>query len=125
MTESPPWSWVHEPETSRPRPNGVGRYVRPLSGRDRVVNAAFGIEVRKLRVERELSTRQLANVLGMSQPAVTQIENGKRANIDIRLLWDFAQALGVSAAHFIAVCDRAVLEIEIKQFAVRKRRTTN
>ncbi|GAB6849164.1 helix-turn-helix domain-containing protein [Paraburkholderia kururiensis] len=120
MTEAP-WSWVHEPEASRPVSKGVGRYTRPLAGRDQVVMTAFGAEVRKLRGEREFSTRHLAVILGMSQPAITQIETGRRANIDFRLVWDFAEALGVSAAHLVAVCERAVAVEELKRFTRKGR----
>lgn len=121
MTATLPWSWVHEPETSRPAAKGVGRYTRPLAGRDQVVMVAFGAEVRKLRCEREFSARQLATMLGMSQPAITQIETGKRANIDLRLVWDFAQALGVSAAHLVAVCEHAVAMEEARRIGTRGR----
>jgi transcriptional regulator with XRE-family HTH domain len=85
--------------------------------------AAFGAEVRKLRRQSEFSTRQLALMLGMSQPAITQIETGKRANIDFRLVWDFAQALGVSAAHLVTVCERPVAVEEAKRLGSKGRRT--
>lgn len=85
--------------------------------------AAFGAEVQRLRTERELSARELATMVNMSQPAITQIETGKRGNAGIRLLWDFAQALGVSASHFVSVCERAVVLEEAKRVTRKTRRT--
>jgi DNA-binding XRE family transcriptional regulator len=115
-THNKPWSWVNEPDSRRPRADGAGRYVRPLAERDRIVASSFGAEVRRLRNQRELSARRLAEMVGISQPAVTQIENGRRANIELRLLWDFAEALGVSAAHFVSVCEQGVVTAETKRF---------
>lgn len=117
-----PWSWVNEPDSRRPRAGGVGRYVRPLSERDHVVAQAFGAEVRRLREERDLSTRRLAEIVGMSQPAVTQIENGQRSNVDLRILWDFAEALSVSAAHFVSICEREVVTAKATRFPGTSRR---
>lgn len=101
------FSWVGQPEGMRPQAQKAGRYSRPLSGRDRIVAAAFGDEVRRLREKAKMSTRQLADLVGMSQPAIVYIEN-HRANVEMRLMWDFAEALGIEAAQFVAVCDRAV-----------------
>lgn len=101
------FSWVGQTEATRPSAEKAGRYSRPLSGRDKIVAAAFGDEVRRLRERAGLSTRQLASLVGMSQPAIVYIEK-HRANVELRLMWDFAEALGIEAAQFVAVCDRAV-----------------
>jgi len=103
------WSWVYEPEHHRPQAAGRGRYSRPLAVRDQLVVQSFGQEVRRLREERELSASELAMIVGVSQPTIIKIETDCRANIELRLLWDFAEALGVQPAHFLNVCEKAVL----------------
>lgn len=104
------WSWVNKPESARPPAKGPGRYVRPLAVRDRVIVSAFGTEIRRLRLERGLSTYQLAERLSMRGPAVQRIESKRMVNIDLRLVWDFADALGVRPLHLIDVCIRAIEE---------------
>lgn len=101
------WSWVGQPVSARPKATGTGRYSRPLSKRDKVVALAFGAEIRRLRKVAQMSTRQLAELVGMSQPSIVYIET-RGANIEMRLMWDFAEALGVEPMHLAAVCDRAV-----------------
>lgn len=106
-TPSIPFSWVGRQQSDRPAAGRAGRYSRPLSGRDKIVSAAFGNEVRRLRLKSGWSTRQLADLVGMSQPSIVYIEQ-HRANVELRLIWDFAEALGIEAAQFVAVCDRAI-----------------
>lgn len=101
------FSWVRQPQEKRPPAQRAGRYSRPLSGRDKIVAAAFGDEVRRLREKAGLSTYQLADVVATSQPTIVYIEN-HRASVELRLMWDFAEAFGIEAAHFVAVCERAV-----------------
>lgn len=120
MTKTKPvWSWAHQPENRRPPANRPGRYSRPLSIRDQVIAEAFGKEVCRLRELRKLSARDLARRVGMSQPWVTKIENGK-GNVELRLIWDFADALGVSPARFVRVCNEAVEAAKAKRFAVKR-----
>jgi DNA-binding XRE family transcriptional regulator len=101
------FSWVGRPSSDRPAAKGAGRYSRPLSGRDKIIAAAFGDEVRRLRKKAGMSTQQLADLVGVSQPSIVYIEK-HRANVELRLIWDFAEALGVEAAQFVSVCDRAI-----------------
>jgi ribosome-binding protein aMBF1 (putative translation factor) len=105
--KKPVWSWVDEPEHARPEAVRTGRYSRPLSIRDKIVVKAFGEEVRRLRLMRGYSTHELAKKLSMSQPNLLNLEKG-RGNVEIRLLWDFADALGVKPAAFLKVCDLAI-----------------
>lgn len=117
--EKPVWSWAHQPESQRPPATRPGRYSRPLSIRDQVIAEAFGKEVRRLRELRKLSALDLARRVGMSQPWVTKIENGK-GNVELRLIWDFADALGVSPSHFVRCCDKAVEEAKAKLFPAKR-----
>jgi DNA-binding Xre family transcriptional regulator len=47
-----------------------------------------------LRAERGLSQRDLARLLGISQPAIAKIESGKVKNVQLRTLARMAAALG-------------------------------
>ena len=108
------FSWVNQPESKRPAASGPGRYSRPLSERDKIVAAAFGDEVRRLRTAAGMSTRTLARLVGLSQPAIVYVEK-HRANVELRLIWDFAEALAVEPTQFIAICDRAVTLASLKR----------
>jgi hypothetical protein len=56
-------------------------------------------------------------MVGMSQPSIVKIETDSRANIELRLLWDFADALGVKPAHFMRACQRTVEEEKAQYFS--------
>lgn len=117
------WSWVNQPENIRPEATGPGRYSRPLSERDQVIAAAFGKEVRRLRLLAKMNTRELAGIVGMSQPAIVKLENDQGANIELRLMWDLAEAFGVEPDHFMLVCQKAVQAAKAKRFPRRKPRS--
>lgn len=117
------WSWVNQPENIRPVAAGPGRYSRPLAERDQVIAEAFGKEVRRLRLIAELSTRELAGIVSMSQPAIVKLEKGQGSNIELRLMWDFAEAFGVDPNHFTLVCQKAVKAAKLKLFRQRKPRS--
>lgn len=102
------WSWVNQPENFRPEAFGPGRYSRPLSVRDQLIAATFGQEVRRLRTLAKMSTRELGGIVGMSQPTIVKLENDHGANIEMRLMWDFAEAFGVDPDHFLRVCEEAI-----------------
>lgn len=108
-TAKPIWSWVGKQEPDRPVANGPGRYSRPLAVRDQVIAQAFGQEVRRLRIKAELSTRELGRMVGLSQPWIVRLETKPGANIELRLMWNFAEALGVEVEHFLLVCHGAVV----------------
>jgi DNA-binding XRE family transcriptional regulator len=109
------WSWVNQPENRRPEASGPGRYSRPLAVRDQVIAAAFGKEVKRLRLLAQMSTRELAGIVGMSQPSIVMLEKDKGANIELRLMWDFAEAFSVEPDHFMQVCQGAVQIAETKR----------
>lgn len=47
-----------------------------------------------LRRGRHVSQRQLARILGVSQPAIARIESGHAANLEVKTLVRYAVALG-------------------------------
>ena len=54
-----------------------------------------GMRIKELRKEKNMTATQLANIIGITQPALTKLENGnsgKRFEILVKL----ARALGVS-----------------------------
>ena len=59
-----------------------------------------GAAVRALRLRRRLSTRALAGLAGVSQPLLSQIENG-RALPSVPSLYAIAEALGVGPAELL------------------------
>lgn len=61
------------------------------------VAGAVGVAVRQERQRRQLSTRALAAAAGVSQPFLTNVENG-RVMPSIASLYSIAGALGVSAS---------------------------
>jgi predicted XRE-type DNA-binding protein len=60
-----------------------------------------------LRERRGLSQRQLAGLLGTSQPYVAKLESGRVRNLGIRTLTKVARALGASISVRIAPVGRA------------------
>lgn len=57
--------------------------------------AQLGAVVRRLRVDRDWSQQQLAEVAGVSRVFISQLENGK-ARAEVRLVLAVLQALGGS-----------------------------
>lgn len=111
------WTWVNKPKTLRPAADQAGRYSRPLSVRDDAIAVAIGSEVRRLRTQIAMSTRELADIIGMSQPAVVKLELNHGSNIEVRLLWDLAAAFDVAPRHLFDVCQVAVEAAREKHFA--------
>lgn len=68
-----------------------------MSEQSSATAAAIGRAVREERTRRQLSTRALAAAAGVSQPFLTNVENG-RVMPSIASLYSLAGALGVSAA---------------------------
>lgn len=55
----------------------------------------FGLAIRKLRLERQISQEALADICGLHRTYVSDIELGKR-NISLENIEKIANALGVS-----------------------------
>jgi transcriptional regulator with XRE-family HTH domain len=51
-------------------------------------------DLARLRERRNVSQRQLAKILGVSQPAIAKIESGKAKNLELKTLVRYAVALG-------------------------------
>jgi transcriptional regulator with XRE-family HTH domain len=69
-------------------------------GAEDAVAAAIGASVRKARLRSGLSTRELAQRAGMSQPFLSNIENG-RSTPSVATLYKLASALGVGASELL------------------------
>jgi transcriptional regulator with XRE-family HTH domain len=75
------------------------------------VTAAIGSSVRRARVRSGLSTRELAQKASMSQPFLSNIENG-RSTPSVATLYKLASALGVSASELLpASTDEGVVVV--------------
>jgi transcriptional regulator with XRE-family HTH domain len=81
--------------------------AQPETALDRRDATAIGIgaEVRAARTARGLSTRQLAQLIGTSQPFVSNIENG-RIFPSLRTLALLAEALEVSPSRLLPASER-------------------
>ncbi|MDQ1085418.1 MULTISPECIES: helix-turn-helix domain-containing protein [Microbacterium] len=61
----------------------------------------IGDAVRTARRDRHLTTRQLAGLAGISQPTLSNIENG-RVRAGVATLYQIAEALGVPPGRFLS-----------------------
>lgn len=66
---------------------------------------AFGIAVRRLRLEAGLTQEALAHEIGISSNYLSDIERGRR-NITINLLFELANGLRVTAGELFDYCQR-------------------
>lgn len=58
-------------------------------------------EIMKLRIEKNLTQKELAKLAGTSQPAISRLETGSYQNLTLRVLDNIAKALGtVPVIHF-------------------------
>lgn len=55
----------------------------------------IGKEIRKARLNKELSQRQLAELCGVTQGEIWQIEQGKRYRIDYFLICQISEILNI------------------------------
>ena len=104
------WTWVDADPTLVRKHLTAGRpgsFERPTTMRERLVRRAVGNEVKRLRTETGTSQLHLAGRLGISQPQVSNIENG-RAAIDLPILWDLADVFYVKPTHFVTICEHVV-----------------
>ncbi|MGH7753462.1 MAG: helix-turn-helix domain-containing protein [Gemmatimonadales bacterium] len=93
---------TRRPTTQR----AVMRWAEDRLGRDPGLARDVEARLAELRIEQDLaalrkargvSQRQLADRLGISQPAVAKIEAGRTKNLELRTVVRFCEALG---AHF-------------------------
>jgi transcriptional regulator with XRE-family HTH domain len=64
------------------------------------VTAAIGAQIRRARARVGMSTRELARRASLSQPFLSNIENG-RSSPSVMTLYKLAQALGISASELL------------------------
>jgi transcriptional regulator with XRE-family HTH domain len=65
---------------------------------DLVVEMKLEQQIVALREKRGLSQRQLAKLLGTSQPYVAKLESGRMRNLGVKTLVKCARALGASVS---------------------------
>lgn len=71
-----------------------------------VVNAALlGDRLRQSRKARELSQADLAEMLGLPQSWISELETGKRPHLDANTLARFSTALGVTTDYLLGLSD--------------------
>jgi transcriptional regulator with XRE-family HTH domain len=93
------------PPQQEPTPSATqGADVAATQGADvaatQGADVGVGAVLRRLRTERTLSMRQLARLAGLSQPFLSNIENG-RSMPSIATLYRLAEALDVSAQELL------------------------
>jgi transcriptional regulator with XRE-family HTH domain len=82
--------------------------------------AAFGERVRKIREALGMTQERLAEILGISRPSVSQIENGKR-RLSAEELLKMAKALGASADEILDLKRRPEVILSGKKRVERPR----
>jgi transcriptional regulator with XRE-family HTH domain len=74
--------------------------------------SAFGLEIKRLRNAQEpkLTQEKLAELLGVTQGLITNLENGRNTGVSVDTLYRLSDALGVTCDHwrkFLAMSDTA------------------
>lgn len=80
-----------------------------------------GNRLRELRKAAKLTQAQLAEITGVSQPAISQIENGTRS-MDIAWMRTFARALGCAPADLLERADNPDLLDEHERALIERYR---
>lgn len=84
-------------------------------------NRSIGLQVSRLRKERNLSSTELARRCDLSQPQISRLENGKQGFRSATLA-RIAAALGVTPAYFFAAEEAALAKTQQRERAERGRR---
>jgi predicted XRE-type DNA-binding protein len=82
--------WIDDRLRADPR---LARDVEQILGEMRLEQ-----ELAALREKRDLSQRQVADLLGASQPYVAKLESGRVRNLGLRTLVKYAHALGATVS---------------------------
>ena len=75
---------------------------------DLVAEMKLEQQIVALREKRELTQRQLARLLGTSQPYVAKLESGRVKNLGVKTLVKCARALGASVSIRLGATRRSV-----------------
>lgn len=62
--------------------------------------SALGQEIKRIRTESKLTQKQLAEKIGLAQPTVAFLENGRNQSFSVETLFALSRALGVPVAHW-------------------------
>lgn len=85
----------------------------------------LGIALKQLRKERGLTIKDLANMIGVSQPFLSQIETAKR-NASSELLRKIAEAVDVSYVDLLKIAGHNdLIDLYNAQFIDAKRQSSN
>lgn len=60
----------------------------------------FGDELRRLRTEKGLTQKQLAEAAGVGTHFIVKLESGERSRLGADVLYRICDALGVTSEHF-------------------------
>jgi len=77
-----------------------------------IIAGAFGRTLRHLRQDRRWSQRELAQMVGVSQAFVAQLEATRIKGVMLHQLFDFADALEVDTTVFTIACANACARFE-------------
>ncbi|MDR7856015.1 XRE family transcriptional regulator [Tissierella sp.] len=64
-------------------------------------NLELGKRIYKARINKEITLKQLGDLVDLSESTVQRYEKGKIKNVDIEMVKKFAKALGVLPAHLL------------------------
>ena len=99
MKKTPFMKWIDHEVEADPR---LARAVEELIAEMKLEQQIVG-----LREKRGLTQRQLAKLLGTSQPYVAKLESGRVKNLGVKTLVKCAQALGASVSIRMAPLKRS------------------
>ena len=99
MKKTPFMKWIDDEIEADPR---LARAVEDLVAEMKLEQQIVG-----LREKRGLTQRQLAKLLGTSQPYVAKLESGRVKNLGVKTLVKCAQALGASVSIRLAPLGRS------------------
>ena len=65
------------------------------------ISSWFGMRVKKLRLEQNISQSQLGIITGLNRSSISRIEKGQ-IDASLKVVFLLAQALGTTTAHLVA-----------------------
>lgn len=65
------------------------------------ISSWFGMRVKKLRLEQNISQSQLGSITGLNRSSISRIENGQ-IDVSLNVVFLLAQALGTTAEQLVA-----------------------
>lgn len=72
-----------------------------VTGRHNLVFSGLGERVKRLRLERDMSHRDLVLASGVSQANISRIETGRRQNVSVEIAYLIARSLGTTVEYLL------------------------